>query len=545
MKISRLDFLKVFEAVPAIGFFLFGVLGLCFSLLTHLNKLVGWDSPIDTEAWLQSSALPEGISLAEAEDRVYSTSEYYGVIIQQLSSQMKLLFTGTPITSAFEPETYVWQGIVSLTFYLVAGICLYLAVNVTLKNRTLAAGAWALFHTLPVFLGAAAVNYKDVPLASGLTITSSALAILWAQRGSPVRFKARWMPIVMGSVGGSLVLTSRPGSWPLLFGLIIGSASLFLFLDWKNRANSEKIAFIAALFAPIGIGLLALFLSNPFAKYGFLRWLLESYFVMSHYPGEGSALVAGQSTSWTDPPKWYVPAWIFAQTPEPTLLALFGSLVLMAIFLCRRASRKKMGALVGLSPFAIQGLLFPLLIILAGSSIYNGIRHLMFIWPAIPIVLISGVYLFEMRFRKKGGRNLFRTLTLFPVIVYSLAVTSVWLPYSYSRVNTIADVQREKPNWELDFWGLSAKEGVEKLRNLGYSSIAIVPDGHPYKSSLGVNSSIIAGSRSDGLVGVYQFFPHWNQPEDSCLEIFRIKRDGFTLGIGYECPGEIQVNGDQ
>jgi hypothetical protein len=109
-----------------------------------------------------------------------------------------------------------------------------------------------------------------------------------------------------------------------------------------------------------------------------------------------------------------------------------------------------------------------------------------------------------------------------------------WIPYSYAYINPVAGMGNER-KWDLDYWGLSSREGIEKLNTLNSSTPKyIMPDN---------SSSILFGGKSVTELSSIEtpfslyVFVHWNHKivEDNCKINFRIKRDNQVLGMGGNC----------
>ena len=100
--------------------------------------------------------------------------------------------------------------------------------------------------------------------------------------------------------------------------------------------------------------------------------------------------------------------------------------------------------------------------------------------------------------------------------------------------NPVAGAVKEPRIWELDFWGLTAREGAERLAEAGYPGPIVLPT---------ANTSLPWGGRepSDDVdatsVGSAYAFLRWDSAlPPGCTLLFRIERDGHVLGIGGACP---------
>ena len=61
------------------------------------------------------------------------------------------------------------------------------------------------------------------------------------------------------------------------------------------------------------------------------------------------------------------------------------------------------------------------------------------------------------------------------VVAASLLASISWAPYAYAYLNPVAGANKNSLSWELDYWGVSGKEGVERLRKLGYTPVSVTP----------------------------------------------------------------------
>jgi len=99
-------------------------------------------------------------------------------------------------------------------------------------------------------------------------------------------------------------------------------------------------------------------------------------------------------------------------------------------------------------------------VILFSSTLYNGWRHLYFIYPCIIYFSILSIFFLK----KKLNSNFLKTIYLFVFI--SMIYTAGWMykyhPYQYAYFNKFAGKNIEE-KFDVDYWGLSYKQSLEKL----------------------------------------------------------------------------------
>ena len=107
-----------------------------------------------------------------------------------------------------------------------------------------------------------------------------------------------------------------------------------------------------------------------------------------------------------------------------------------------------------------------------------------------------------------------------------------WAPYPYAYINPIAASSKEG-SWELDYWGVSGKEGVERLERLGLDPVYVEPT-----DVVGIPWGAAAGPPPPGAnAGLYVFLRwHKRAADFGCTVVFTIKRGGHVLGEGARCP---------
>ena len=87
------------------------------------------------------------------------------------------------------------------------------------------------------------------------------------------------------------------------------------------------------------------------------------------------------------------------------------------------------------------------------------------------------------------------------MVAVSLLASISWAPYAYAYLNPIAGANKDGLSWELDYWGVSGKEGVERLRKLGYTPVSVTPT-----DGVGIPWGAAHGAPKRGTtVGLYVF----------------------------------------
>ena len=492
---------------------------------------IGWDVEFDVAAYIQVTELGEIASLADAYERVTYTSEFYGILLPQIAHALWGLLGPARPFGPGDLAVYQLLSILNVAIAAIGAAAIGVAVGVALRSRLAGAFAWAAVAALPLWSGLAHVDWKDVPIATGVSLISAGMVLSHAARST----RGRWgAGVALTACGAVLALTSRPGAWPLAVAVLAGSLGWFVALDLVRRQPRALLPAVTAVAAGTAAAFLALWLTNPIARLEPLPWLRDAALVSQNNPWWGVVRTAGIDVNANNLPLWYPVAWLLAQLPLLTLATLVLAGLAVIASLAGWSGGVPRPALLMLVPIAIQGVLLPAMVVWTRPVIYDGIRHLLFMVPAL--VGLSGIAVAAAERALRGsrpGRALVVPVAACLVVAASLAATIRWSPYEYAFVNPVAGRNHDARHWELDFWGVSAREGVQRLHEAGYEPVAVLPTDATsrYAGSVLPDSPQATGA---GEYGLYVFYRGEASLGD-CTELFTIRRDGHALGAGAVC----------
>jgi hypothetical protein len=205
--------------------------------------------------------------------------------------------------------------------------------------------------------------------------------------------------------------------------------------------------------------------------------------------------------------------------------------------LAQQRGRVSAETAIPLVPIMLQGIVLPAVIVLTGAVLYDGIRQLLFLVPGLIAVSAVALALLERRVRNLRARlSVVLSVSAVVIVAASLWASLRWAPYAYAYINPIAGRNEDGRSWELDYWGVSGREGVRRLKQLGYSPVYLQPSptvGLPWGASSG-------DPRPGDHAGLYVFLRSVRADDFGCTVLFTIKRDGHVLGEGARCPRATQ-----
>ncbi len=243
------------------------------------------------------------------------------------------------------------------------------------------------------------------------------------------------------------------------------------------RLGQARLGGIARSHAPdLGVlgggvlGAIAIAAAYPKAAATPVSLLVESVSGAAGYPNESATLTAGELLGY-QPPIWYLPAHVAASYP-----LLLGALSLAAAVLGIRAlwrswdgggggaafwARDDLGLVLVLQ----QATLLPLLAMLGGAVMYDGVRQHLYVIPALAILAGAGAArLAGWAGRGRGAaRRAFAGLVLVAALAVPMVEQTILYPYNYVYVNPVAGIGGVQENWETDYWQASWREALRRI----------------------------------------------------------------------------------
>lgn len=500
---------------------------------------MGWDAAFESYASLLIRPIdPATTSLQQAYDIAPVDSEFYGVLIYQVVDGLRLiLFQADEWLSYTSTETYLWIFAVNAAYAVIGATALAAAVGYAMKSRFLGLYVWAFVLATPLFIGHASMNYKDMPVAAGVTMVTAGLIFGWTMK-RPV---AGWCVTLALVLPGSLIaLGSRGGAIVLVLAVIVGSTVIWLL----SRRWGALIRVTTSSILAVFVATVVILWSNPIARIDPLAWIPASIDRAGSYPWNGPIRMNGVDVISIDLPWWYVPVWLLAQLPLLTLSMVFATVLFAGWALIKSRPALPRADLVPLVPLLLQAIVVPIVIVASGPVLYDGLRHVLFMIPAlVALTVITIRALIGLTITSSGIKGAIPYLVAAIVTLASFAAVVRWYPYQYAFLNPVAGWDKQHRNWEVDYWGLSGREGVTALLEQGAPLVQVLPNGD--------SSSLFGGTRSREVIerwpagawqyGIYSYMRWENYLPGICERTIEIRRDGILIGEGGLCPPPVEI----
>ncbi len=330
--------------------------------------------------------------------------------------------------------------------------------------------AGALLAAMPRYFGDAMNNPKDVPFAGmAMAVLALTLTVEWPR----VRLSAARLALLTLAVAGGLNI--RPlGLALLLYAVgVLGLGAIVEALRASDAARWRRLALVTAQLAAVSaVAIPAGTIFWPYAQgQPFLRPVLAFLKTTQLDWASGfDVLYDGQDFGAGSLPWHYVPVWLGMILPP----VVIGGLA-MSWLVVRRGARQAV-AWAGLLAFAAAPVVAA---IVRHATIYDGIRHLLFVVP--PLVVLAGAgwsALMDTRARAVAG-----------VLLVAVFAEPLWFqarnhPNQIVYFSPLMGGPRAAfARYDMDYWGNSMLQAVEWADRVARASgQAVVISGNPIQA---------------------------------------------------------------
>jgi len=327
--------------------------------------------------------------------------------------------------------------------------------------------ALLLLAACPLYYGHMFMNAKDAPFAVAMVI--ALFAIVRALQEYPRPTPAT---VAICGVGVGLAIGSRVMGGFALFNALL---PLLFIIAVKWRETGRKAAFreCGAFLAPFLPGAILAYLVMglvwPWAVVSPLNPFRAVEYFSNFFERPWRELFDGQLILVPDMPRSYVPTLAVLTLPE-LMMALGVCGMVGAIIACLRGDPKQPITSAGsraASLAVVLAAVLPVLVTVATRpAMYNGIRHFVFLMP--PFAVLGGLAAAWIAHHLQAYGRLAMaagTLVLILGLVSPIADMMLLHPYEYTSFNHIAGgVAAARPNYMIDYWGLSMRQASLELR---------------------------------------------------------------------------------
>ena len=407
------------------------------------------------------------------EERIHA---FYGVAFD-----LPLLLVERVLGVEDSRSSYLSRHLLTHLFFLIGGLFCYLLAYRLFNNRLLALFAMLLFLLHPRLYAHSFFNTKDIPFLSMFMIAlflihrafdrNTLKAFLWCGISVAILINLR----VMGL---------------MLFAAVIAMRVL----DWwyaTSREERKHILKTGAVFTLTTVSVLyavwPYLWEDPFGRF------MEAITTAAHHPHKSYELFKGKVFFNTELPWDYVSTWFLITTPLVALL--LGSVGILATGY-RGAIR--LGDIFRNTALRFEWLLLacfvlPIVaVIVLNPTLYNGWRHLYFLYAPFCLLAALGLYRLSILLKTKSLRIGVCALAGVGLVATIVEMAHIH-PYQNAYFNALVD--RNTPEYlrtqyEMDIWRASYREGLEYLLE-NYPSFLYLYNPPDYHQLLDQNKAIL------------------------------------------------------
>ena len=220
---------------------------------------------------------------------------------------------------------------------------------------------------------------------------------------------------------------------------------------------------LRACFLYLALTAIFLYISWPWLWENPFEHLLLAFSNMAHFRWVGQLRYLGNLIPSTQLPWHYLPVWIGITTPLLYLALFFiGALATLKVLVLRHwrlwNTNEELQDLI----FLVICVVPVLAVVLLRSVLYDGWRHMYFIYPALLMVAMKGWFLVWTWAKSKATTKYLAAIAL----TACLANTAFWMikahPLQNVYFNTLAG-KNWKENFDVDYWGLANRQALEYI----------------------------------------------------------------------------------
>ncbi len=355
------------------------------------------------------------------------------------------------VENSFRSRYLLRHTIVFLLFWT-SLLFFYRTVLLRFKDFRMALLGVALLLLSPRIFANAFYNPKDMILFSFYLIGSYTCLLFFLRNNL-------WVAVLHGAITGLAINTRFTALYIPAFTLLL----ILMDLIQSRFAKSLLKRYLLHYPVYLSVCLLVTVVCFPYLWQDTFPRLWEAYRVMANFPWGSHNLYFGTFISGDEMPWHYIPVWIGITTPILYLILFAVGLFLILIKLQKNLVSFKFWktdqqfvdiAAIGLflGPLAV--------VILLNSTLYNGWRHLYFIYPSILLIALTGLDALL--------RNSSKTVAIITrwTLALSMATTTFFMirnhPLQQVYFNTLAG-EGLTERFDMDYWGLAYKQAFEEL----------------------------------------------------------------------------------
>ncbi len=435
-------------------FYLFLFIFLITGSLVSLNVGISHDEWHEEENWKYNVSLSKNIKnhliSSEKLDKNFDNykDKYYGVGFQLVSQPIQYFLKKIIKSNNIDifGAKLVAKHLVVFIFFFISGISFYLILKKIVDDDNFCYMALLLYFLYPYLFGQSLFSPKDVPFMA-IWIVCTYLSFNVFENLIESESVSLKNLFVLG-ISTAFLLSIRVTGILILFQYVISLtiysiSSGISFKKFLSTFCSKILIFILFLF-------LFTYLFYP------LYWLDPTQFLaaireMGKFYNNVCTDTLGTCMYAKNLPPTYIPIWLSVKLPFLILLGI----CLLPFTEKKIFTNDKKNIFFG--TILVTSILIPLILIFRNITLYDELRHVMFLVPLFFIIGTISLFMFSKKFFYIIG---FITVSIF--VIENIKIH----PYQYVWFNLPSRFIDLTSNFELEYQGISGKEIAKKISNM-------------------------------------------------------------------------------
>ncbi len=421
------------KRLPIVVFF---ALYLIIGLVVYRDYGVSWDEHISRE----NGKLSYFYITTGDRQLLTHVERYHGSAFE-----LPLYFIETIFPNRSPQQIFAQRHVLTFLYFYLGAIAFFHIIKIVFKSSTLGIIGSIFLIVNPRIFADSFYNSKDAIFFAAIILAFWGIVQYFAK---PTLRRA----VIMGILAAYATDIRLLGIFLLP---LIAALSGFVWLNKRNEKFGRMLAlnvgvFLASYGACVVIFWPVLW-DNP------LFHFFEAFRQMQQFPWQGSTKYLGVFVKATELPWHYLPVWIVVTTPIAYLLLFSTGLVRLVYSVCthpRRFIRTDY-----LKVLFVGWVFVPMVyVFLFRPVLYDGWRHMYFIYPGMVGLSLMGLQWLWGHRRLRYVSGVLVVVSMLQVVYFIVR----YHPHQYVYFNQlVGSMQRAKELFEMDYWGLSYRKGLE------------------------------------------------------------------------------------
>ena len=434
------------ENISELNLYQKGLLAVLFAVFIIIGINIAGDYGVPWDDHLQTAIGKQNLDLALNGDKsIYqSHDKYYG------SAFETPLYFIQSFGKSYKTQIFI-RHLATHLYFLFALFIFFKLLLKLFKSYYLSIIGVLFIYLSPRIFAHSFFNTKDIAFMSAFIISIDTMLRMIDEPNNK--------RIIIHAVASAFLIDIR------IIGILIAVITFSIVIMQKLFNNSKTIN-SKILIKYLFFSIIFVFIFWPSLWYDPLLFA-KSIFRMANFPWRYTNLFDGLFINANEIPWYYIPTWIGITTPFfIIILYIIGGVLLFKSLIKTYDKTISNNNIIYLILIFVPLDLWILFVIIS-SVFYDGWRHLFFFYPLIIIGAIYGINFLNNLLKTNAKKNIFIGIITIFIILSAKNIIKLH-PYQHIYFNNIVshDNNSIRQNWEQDYWGLSYKEGFEKLDNL-------------------------------------------------------------------------------